>query len=68
MKDCVTVTALRGVVIFSLFGALMSHSPREYTNSFAVEVVGNKDDADKLASKLGFKNHGRVSCGRQGLS
>lgn len=51
------------LVLCSCTVVVMSHIPEEYTNSFAVEIVGDRRDADMLAKRLGLINHGTVSCG-----
>ena len=49
------------LVLCSCAAVVMSRTPEEYTDSFAVEVVGDRRDADMLAKRLGLKNHGTVS-------
>ena len=60
------VCFLHCTLTFALLGVLMSHSAssrKEYTDSLAVEVIGGKEVADRLATKHGFVNHGKVSRG-----
>ncbi len=50
------------VLVFALLRVLVTMSDSsDATNSFAVLIRGGEEEADRLAGKHGFKNHGKVS-------
>uniref|UniRef100_A0A4W5M4Q1 Furin (paired basic amino acid cleaving enzyme) a n=1 Tax=Hucho hucho TaxID=62062 RepID=A0A4W5M4Q1_9TELE len=56
-----TITLLLGPLLVLLVSGLgMALGQRVYTNTWAVHIAGGPDEADRIASKHGFVNHGNV--------
>lgn len=49
-----------GLVLLSVLSAAMSAVRKDYSNSWAVHVVGGPEVAERLAHKHGFVNQGQV--------
>lgn len=50
------------LLVLLVSGLGMALGQRVYTNTWAVHIAGGPDEADRIASKHGFVNHGNVSC------
>ncbi|CAL8291525.1 unnamed protein product [Boreogadus saida] len=50
--------AFLGVAVASRWGAAAAAAAEVYTNTWAVRVIGGAGEADRIATKHGFVNHG----------
>ena len=49
------------VVVLVVCGLLPALGEKVFTNQWAVHIPGGLEEADRVASKYGFINHGHVS-------
>lgn len=56
------------LLVLLVCGLSPAHSEKIYTNQWAVHIPGGPEEADQIASKYGFINHGHVSNGSCFLS
>uniref|UniRef100_A0A4W5MLK0 Furin (paired basic amino acid cleaving enzyme) a n=1 Tax=Hucho hucho TaxID=62062 RepID=A0A4W5MLK0_9TELE len=54
------IETLRPLLVLLVSGLGMALGQRVYTNTWAVHIAGGPDEADRIASKHGFVNHGNV--------